>query len=472
MGILSKEVPVTPPLASQKRCRIYLYHGSGWGNAGDSAQMLCALERLERMIPDAEVVVAKVYAVDDTQLYRDRPIGIGISPFLHKPLPPIIRSVMALWRRIPLLGRLHSVVMWHVLSSRGRRLVWAAAIARRTGRVPLLNAKGREFVRLIASSDAVYCSGGGNLNDKWLTSELVPRCTLYRVAHALRKPLIVSGQGIGPLKSRKGEALLARSMRWARIIGCRDFSESRDLLLKLGLEQSKPVSLGDDATDLRVSPPQRIREILQAEAVTDDGKPLVAVHVRLHTFPQDFRKHESVTRYVQTLDAMIEELDCRLLFIPITYARAKAYDQDMGDAFEIFTRLKNRNRCHFICREAYSPPDMKGVVAACKLVVAFSYHAWVFGMTSGVPALGLFFGDYFRLKAEGFFAWYDRRQWAINIQSIQKESFLEMIREIMGNYDCHRRHLLDVTQEMSRSVQMPAQMLRDALQQDGSPAGC
>jgi polysaccharide pyruvyl transferase WcaK-like protein len=331
-----------------------------------------------------------------------------------------------------------------------------------TGRVPLLNTLGREVINAVRSSDAVYCSGGGNLNDRWLLHELLPRTVTYRLAAVFGKPLVVSGQGIGPLQSRLGRRLLAAAGRQALIFGCRDYAESRDLLLELGLSPQAARSLGDDAVDLRTSPPERAREILRTEGVPEDGPPLLAVHIRLHNFSEDFR---AMARQplADLLDALIDRLGCRVLFIPISYARAAAGDADIGDAFDVYARMRRRGGASFICREKYLPPDMKAIVGQCRALIGFSYHAWVFALTSGLPAFGLYYGDYFRLKATGHFDWYGKSDWAWDVKGLVVDDVVATMVRTLQNPDEWRGQLDVRRHQMVARVEEPIRLLVQSL---------
>ena len=125
--------------------------------------------------------------------------------------------------------------------------------------------------------------------------------------------------------------------------------------------------------------------------------------------------------------------------------------------------MKHRDSASFICREKYSPPDMKGIVNAGKMLIGFSYHAWVFALTSGIPALGLFSGEYFRTKSKGLFEWYNRPGWVWNVETLDVADVLRTIEDMVANCDAHREDLLRVTRHMAEQVQIPAQMAKAIL---------
>lgn len=448
---------------------VFLVHGSGLDNVGDSGQMYSAMERLERLIPKCRVVLARMYEPDDGSLWGER---------LSAPAPHIyVRARWNILLRLSLgvLGFLHLKMVAGGLTRllyycRALRLLWAARFARRAGFVPLWRRSGRQAIHAIRSCDAVYCSGGGNLNDIWLETELLPRVITYRLAGIFEKPLVISGQGIGPLQSKLGRRLLQWGVQDAQIVGCRDRDESRQLLLRLGLSEETAQSLGDDATDLRCADHDRLTQIFEQEGVEDDGKVRLAVHIRLHNFKEDFRT-AAIAPLAQMLDSLIERTDCHILFIPVSYARKRAYENDIGDAFEVFARMRHRSNVSFICREKYSPPDMKAIVNACDLLIGFSYHAWIFALTSGTPALGLYYGEYFRLKAMGLFAWYNRPHWAWNVDGLDVSKFVDTVVQVLASADEHRRELTTITDQIIAQVERPTRLLQTKLAQHNRPVG-
>lgn len=354
-----------------------------------------------------------MYEEDDAVLWPGVPLVASPRLYLLASSKLTVR-VAGLLRGVG-LGRLGALVFHFSLLTRVVRLLVAGWCWRRFGVVPLMDARGRNAVKEMGGVDAVYCSGGGNLNDIWLLSELVPRAVSYRLAHVMGKPCVVSGQGVGPLKSRAGKLVLGWGLRHVAFFACRDLEESAAHLRGIGVAEERIASLGDDAFDLVPASAAAAEEILVAEGVPVDGKPLVIVHVRFTNFVSDFGvKGSPYTAAV--LDGLIERTGCQVVFIPITNCARRAGDRDIGDAFDVYAHMKRRESVSFLIGRKYSPPEMKAVVARSKALIAYSYHAWVFALTSGVPAFGLFSGEYFRGKSSGLFAWYGRLDWVWDIE--------------------------------------------------------
>ena len=462
IGKENKTIPSRSVSESQNhRHSVLLIHGAGAfpRNIGDDAQAYAAADRIRRLIPGAEVRPARMYEEDDATLWPGVPLVA--SPRLYLVASSKLTVLMAGLLRGVGLGRLGALVFHFSLLTRVLRLLLAGWCWRRFKVMPLMDSRGRNAVKEMASVDAVYCSGGGNLNDIWLRTELVPRAVGYRLAHILGKPCVVSGQGVGPLKSRAGKLVLGWGLRHVGFFACRDLEESAAHLRSIRVPDEKVASLGDDAFDLATVSVEGAETILREEGVPLAGKPLVVVHVRFTNFVSNIGLKGSPFT-AALCDELIEGTGCHIVFIPITNCARRAGDHDIGDAFDVYGRMKHRESVSFLMRRPYSPPEMKAVVARSNALVAYSYHAWVFALTSGVPAFGLFHGEYFRGKSSGLFAWYRKLDWVWEVELSRPADVAKRIGSEMAVGDADGS-LKRITEELARNVSVPGQKLAGML---------
>ena len=448
-------------MIEQGKCPcVLLFHASSGMNVGDDAQMYATVRRLEKHVPGVQVIIARMFQGKPPDLLP----GHEFVPAPHLYINKRSLFLRAILKALRTCGWRSCAELLDTFLSLTRAFMLLSAVRfyRSTGRLPLLGKDVRNAVRTISQCDVVYCSGGGNLNDVFLSRGLVSRAAVFRLAEILRRPVVVSGQGVGPLKSHVGRYLLRRWGRSVEFFGCRDMRESRDLLLDIGFDEQRVMSLGDDATDLCTSSRDRVSEILAEEGLTTNGEPPVYVHIRLHNFSQGFRE-KGIPAMARFLDRVIERFGCRIVFLPISYARQRAYDDDIGDAFEVYTSMRNRSSVSFINKHRYSPPDMKGIIASGKFLIGFSYHSWVFALSSGIPAFAVFSGEYFRAKAAGLFAWYGRESWVWEMSELGGGAPLEEISSVLAHYDADRRDLLEKTARIAAQVNKPIDFINTKL---------
>lgn len=101
----------------------------------------------------------------------------------------------------------------------------------------------------LESVDALLIAGGGNLNSRygWLLYE---RAAVAAVARSLGKPVVVSGQTLGPVLTAQDAGVLAGMLRDAALVGVRESTSAR-LAADLGVAAERGL---DDASFLADPP--------------------------------------------------------------------------------------------------------------------------------------------------------------------------------------------------------------------------
>lgn len=212
--------------------------------------------------------------------------------------------------------------------------------------------------RALRASGAFVGGGGGLLQDRTSRRSLLYYLTLIYLAHLLKKPAFLAGQGIGPLRSRFLKKLTARCLSHAEYIMVRD-ETSRNLLRELKIEA--PVVLGED---LALAYPV--------------GKNRSSACARLLGVSL---KGDGSTRFAKALAACLDEI-CRrfklkTLFIPLFPKQdlrlAEALAEAMrGDAIVIDTNALN-------------PAEVIDLIASCRVLIASRLHALEFALMTNVP---------------------------------------------------------------------------------------
>jgi polysaccharide pyruvyl transferase CsaB len=184
---------------------------------------------------------------------------------------------------------------------------------------------------------------------------------------------MVYAQGLGPLHTRSGRALV----RWllARVdrITLRD-EASAALLAQLGLS-GRAVVTADPVFALSPAPVGQARAILQAEGVSP-GEPLLAVSVR----PWPTMGEASRQALARALDGAAMGAGARILIVYLHPA------DDPAAAADLAGRLSSP--CTLLGRHC-SPSEMASVIGQARALVAMRLHALIFGAISGVPATAL-----------------------------------------------------------------------------------
>ena len=166
----------------------------------------------------------------------------------------------------------------------------------------------RAVVAAVAAADGVLIAGGGNLASTW-PLHVYERAALAGIAARLGRPLVVTGQTLGPDLRGRDRELVAELLRSARLVGVRE-SASHLLASDLGVD----ARLGVDDASFVGWP-------AEGAAPEADGV-LVSLSLSLGRAPRD----ETVARIAALVDAAADAtagpVRFHAHFGPLTGARA------------------------------------------------------------------------------------------------------------------------------------------------------
>jgi colanic acid/amylovoran biosynthesis protein len=200
-------------------------------------------------------------------------------------------------------------------------------------------------------------------------------------AQRLNKPTAVMGQGIGPLTSDALQKRMADVLPRVDLIALRERRESVRLLTSLGVSPERIVITGDDALEMaHRRAPQHLGE----------G---IGVNVRVAGYAGvSGGDLDAIRGAVQHAAA---DLAAPLVPVPI------AHHPDCHDGIAIRQMLAEPNDTSQPVPEANTPAAAIDTVSRCRVVVTGSYHAAVFALAQGIPAIGLAAAPYYVYKFQG-----------------------------------------------------------------------
>jgi polysaccharide pyruvyl transferase WcaK-like protein len=233
-------------------------------------------------------------------------------------------------------------------------------------------------IAAIRDSDGVAVAGGGNMSSLW-PHHIFERAALGRIAVALDKPVIVSGQTIGPELDDVDAALVRELLDSAEVVGLREPS-SLTLCERLGLAHLTQTI--DDASFL----------------VTDDvptASTYCLVSVASHVGAAN--RHEVVVALAGLLDAVAAETGLEMVFLAHFGALdgPSRGDSVMHDA--VIAAMAGPAR-------TVAPVDSVTAATLARgaaMVVSSRYHPVVFAVPAGVPTIGVPVDEYTGVKLRG-----------------------------------------------------------------------
>jgi coenzyme F420 hydrogenase subunit beta len=278
-------------------------------------------------------------------------------------------------------------------------------LAERVGNHMRLWPTARSFLDETASADLLFNVGGGNLNSV-IPTELYKKCTQYLAAGILKKPVIISGQTIGPF-TRRIDSLYARvCLNTVHMITFRDKDISHERLKAIGV--TKPIMM--DAADDAITIPSIHKEIagplLYKNAPEDWIKkktPLIAVmnlKGSLKIFKGEGRKAglgTEIKLMVTIADKIIQKYNAKIFFLPTDYCLG-VDDREIHREILSQMRFKSAAMC---VEEEYDDVNLKGIISLADVAIGARYHFNVFAASSMVPFIGIASGIYQQTKLKG-----------------------------------------------------------------------
>jgi colanic acid/amylovoran biosynthesis protein len=335
-------------------------------NVGDVAMLQSCVIRLRRLWPDAEIMVI-CHVPERLASYCPGTIAIGRT-FADLPV----------FRVLPRRPRLAAEQAWKMA---------APYLSCRFGSGRIRPDRPRTAIQAVRAADLVVASGGGYVTDTWWW-HAAGVLSLLGLAQRLGRPTAMFGQGVGPIKETgwgSGWGALRAQARAVlprlAVLGLREDRIGKDLAISLGIPSSAVAVTGDDALEL----------------IPEDSSPgghALGISMRVsHYAGVDLAAAETVgDLVVQAAEAF------RAPIVTLPVSRYPV-DSDL-DALRALLHPE-RSRADIVLHDLATPEALIAAAAGCRVIVTGSYHAAVFGLARGVPAVCLTRSSYYDAKFAG-----------------------------------------------------------------------
>jgi polysaccharide pyruvyl transferase WcaK-like protein len=401
------------PAVNSATMRILVLHGSS-GNLGDTAMLEGVVLNLLRNLPAAELFVADQPGLR-TNLWDLPRVHRQLIPGLVFPYEVALAEVPYLWRYDAKWRR--AIRKWLALGL--GRIFSANAIS-----VPsLVTANSKHTLyELCAQFDALHMVGGGYLTDTF-PDLLVQVSCLAQAFVEQEKPILLTGQQVGPFQSQILQALAARLLRGARFVGLREPTRSVEFCQEFHLDPKRFRVMGDDSLGLPCSGEAEISACLAAHRL-EPGK-FLAFNVRVGPYAAEHGK------YLQFIARLAEGLACTfrlpVLMVPIAF---NDIDSDNRSGEELLNLMQHAE-VRRIDSAHLTPGLVRGLLGKAFGAIGVSYHFCIFALSQGVPAVSLYEGDYYSQKARGICGLWQDDRLGISLQKADISSAVEHISTLL-----------------------------------------
>ena len=286
-------------------------------------------------------------------------------------------------------------------------------------------------VAAVAHADGVVVSGGGNLSSTW-PDLLYERIAALSLARVFGKPSVVLGQTIGPRLRDEERRLLSEALRTARFVGVRELPSAL-----LGQELQVPAGVlwyqSDDALFLET-------EGRPVSFANPGSGHRIAVTIDPQVRAADAALFDAM---VSQLRELSQKTSAVLILIPHVFGNESAnVPSDWTEAQLLAERL---GLSRTVIAAELDARQAKQITVAADLVISSRYHPLVFGLSAGVPSLGIFGDEYCRIKLTGALAHANLDRWIVTYDDLRCGSLLsntlelwQRRAEVRGQLEMHR----------------------------------
>lgn len=341
-------------------------------NVGDEAMLEVAYGRLRAIWPQAEI---HVLTVAPDILRRNLPGAIPLSPkgrtecFDIRLFGRFSKPEYPFWK---MFGGLEEWAFRHVPA--------VAALGASTK----LRVRGREaaarVISGIRSTDLFVFSGAGMITDAF-ADEARESLELLHLAKRFGARTAILGHMFGPVNKPELKAVCQRVLPEVDLISVRERLTSLPFLAACGVRIERVRVAGDETLEL----------ILESQ-VTPQSRNALGINVRASYYSG---VTDATTPLLSAaIHRISKQFNARLEPLAITH---NAEDDDMATLRAIDSGIARST-------QPAGPQTALALahhIASCRIVIAGSYHAAVFALAQGIPAIGLAFGPYYEAKFKG-----------------------------------------------------------------------
>ena len=451
--------------------RIVLIGGYGGHDIGDEAMLTTDLINLKRFIPDAEFLAlspnpeytSKFHNVDSDWDITHYLSGFSVTQKEIEP-PRIAQDTYELQFQA------QQNIFWRILKFAFKSsikypkifgVLFNAWIFKKINRTIFLNEEGKRLLNHLRGADLLFNVGGGNIKGGFCD-----RFIIYSTCRIFGKPVIVSGQTIGPFDRWIGKKIAGFFLNKVDVITLRD-TMSINVLEDLGVHKPIIKETADDAVLLPAISREEIKRIFLTEKI-EDHHPLIGINTNAYLksiMPNRYYELNEIKQVLADVaDCLISELGARIIFIPMDY---NADSDDRVSAYEVLELMKHKDRANVIIN-GYDDHTLKGIIGQLDAGIGLRYHFIVFATTMQVPTIGIYLGEYYKMKIGGILELTEQEKYAIDFEKTSPEEIVDLVKDALQDKDKIKKKLEERTKILGErslfTIEYTAKLLMDEVE--------
>ncbi|WP_447980391.1 polysaccharide pyruvyl transferase family protein [Candidatus Nitrospira bockiana] len=380
--------------------KVLIEHRSG-ANLGDIAMIEGTVARLRLVCPDAEIYVPERVGFT-TDLWRSPRVHRVRDYAVSYPSRAQLAGRRFWWRYASTLEHCAQWVLTRTVGAGvGAGLLPVTAPAR-------ASCGGGTLADFCRPFDALLLPGQCGLTDYFPDCLIQQCCTILAFAEQ-GKPVLLTGQQLGPLRNANYRRLVGRALRAAVFLGLREPTETISISREAGCAGDRVELMGDDSFALPAAHPAEVDACLDSIGMKD--RRFIAVNIRLGYYAREHSRH--VEKIAAVLNDVADRSRLPLVFVPTSF---EALDSDVETARHLAGVVPS---LRVLDGKGCSAGVIKGAFGRAVGAVCISYHACTFALSQGVPAVCLYDGAYYGQKARGLCAFWGDERLGVDLQEME-----------------------------------------------------
>lgn len=239
-------------------------------------------------------------------------------------------------------------------------------------------------IRAALKQSKLLIFGGGSLiQDVTSDKSLWYYLTVLEQAVALKIPVMLYANGIGPVEKKKNRLRVRNVLNNVDVISLRDTNSYYEIK-RMGVNLDRVKITADPALTIDGVGKDEARALLTAEGVPE-GKKLLGISVRSWRLCKP--------SFWNQLAGGIEQICRRYDYIPVWIPFK--YPDDITISKEVAAKMNIRS---YVLTKYFKAREIVGIVDSCDLIIAMRLHSMIYASKAGVPAIGLSYDP----KVSGF----------------------------------------------------------------------
>lgn len=416
--------------------RVILVGGFGYSDIGDESQLTTDLINLRKFVPDAQILVLSDNP-EYTRKYHKIEADHSISKYLLKEPRTSANIIERNFFRLVRFLALDVFLRGFILLFNARRL-------RKNKNPVFLNSDGKRLLENLMSANLIFNVGGGNINSIFRFGGLYAKSFTYILCRTFGKPVILSGQSIGPFSMCLDKWLAKFSLDRVNVITLRE-KFSKIVLEQIGVTKPLIKVTADDSTLLPPASEKEIETVFSKENIARHH-PLIGVNMIKLRVLSSVKLKRTRKLLAKIADYLISEHDARIVFVPMSY---KAPADDRIAALEVLKLMKHKDKAHILVNE-YDDHTIKGIIEQMDLAIGLRYHFIAFAVNSQVPSIGIYTDHYYLIKIKGILELVGQKKYACDIEEASFKDMVNLVEDILSNKETIRKRLGERTKELGK----------------------